>query len=48
MTAVIIILATLVLLPVYGCCVAAGEADRRMEELERRRKEARDNVHPGD
>lgn len=28
---------------VYSCCVVAGEADRRMEEMERRKGEEEDN-----
>ena len=31
-------LAALSALTLYCCCVVAGEADRRMEELERRRQ----------
>ena len=33
-------LAALSALTMWCCCVAAGEADRRMEELERQREEA--------
>lgn len=28
---------------VYACCVVAGEADRRIEEMERRKGEEDDN-----
>ena len=38
MTALLIILAALAALTLWCCCVAAGEADRRMETLERQRK----------
>ena len=40
MTALFAILAALAALTLYCCCVVAGEADRRMEELERQREEA--------
>ena len=40
MTALLAILAALDVLTLYCCCVVAGEADRWMEELERRREEA--------
>ena len=36
-------LAALSALTLYCCCVAAGRADRRMEELERQREEADGN-----
>lgn len=37
-------LAELSALTLYCCCVMAGEADRRMEELERQREEADDHA----
>lgn len=38
MTALLAVLAALSALTMWCCCVAAGEADRRMETLERQRK----------
>lgn len=38
MTALLAILAALSALTMWCCCVVAGEADRRMEALERQHK----------
>lgn len=40
MIALLAVLAALSALTMWCCCVVAGEADRRMEEMERRREEA--------
>lgn len=37
---ILVPLLALAALTMWCCCVAAGEADRRMEELERQREEA--------
>ena len=41
MIALLAVLAALSALTMWCCCVAAGEADRRMEELWRQREEDR-------
>lgn len=43
MIALLAVLAALSALTMWYCCVVAGEADRRMEELERQREEADSN-----
>ena len=43
MIALLAVLAALSALTMWCCCVMAGEADRRMEELERGKGEEDDN-----
>lgn len=40
---ILVLLLALSALTMWCCCVVAGEADRRMEELERQREEADGN-----
>ena len=44
MIALLAVLSALSALTMWCCCVVAGEADRRMEELERQREEADRNA----